>query len=141
MQSTFLFIKSVERAVRPTKTFFMKKIVLFTTILMIFLSAKSQVNIINVDNNKKTETKEYFIHGISTREAIGGVEASYTDRHEVYLENYRNFPVTVLYEVFSGSCPTPECSGSCVLKAGEKKKVAYTYQYIPNKTILIVRKL
>lgn len=125
----------------------MKRTILLTTLLVLFLSAKSQVNVINVDPNPQKESNEYFINGISTREDIGGVEVStengesyiYHTDHLVCFENYRDFPVTVIYELFSGS--TLKASGSCVLKAGERKQVANLAQFLLTRSILIVRKL
>ena len=128
----------------------MKRTILLTTLLVLFLSAKSQVNIINIDPNRQKESNEYFINGISTREDIGGVEVStervransYTNytNELVYFENYRDVPVTVIYELFSGP-GKPLASGSCILKAGERKYVANLHQHLLTKSILIVRKL
>jgi hypothetical protein len=85
---------------------------------------------------------EYKINGVSTKEDIGGVEATHNYPNLIF-ENYNNFTVTVIFEAFTTARSNPDhYVGTIVLRANEKKVLPNTTVYgTLIRIVLIVRKL
>jgi len=84
---------------------------------------------------------EYKINGISTKEDIGGVEATYAHPNLTF-ENYNDFPVTVLFEVVTTARNNPsQYMGTIVLRANEKKVWPTRVYGSISRMVVIVRKL
>lgn len=104
----------------------MKKLFIVAVMTLFGFCAHAQQTVIlqNSQNQKETSTSnEFYINGISSRDDVGGVEASvyiendYLKSCYVYIKNYNNFLVTVLY--MAGK---DKITGSMVLKPGEEKR-------------------
>ena len=104
----------------------MKKLFIVAVMTLFGFCAHAQQTVIlqNSQNQKETSTSnEFYINGISSRDDVGGVEASvyiendYLKNCYVYIKNYNNFRVTVLY--MAGK---DKITGSMVLKPGEEKR-------------------
>jgi len=85
---------------------------------------------------------EYKINGVSTKEDIGGVEATHK-YPDLIFENFNNFTVTVIFEAFTTARSNPDhYVGTIVLKANEKKVLPNTtVSGSMTRIILIVRRL
>lgn len=128
----------------------MKCLNIVCLLIMFFTTTLTAQNIIvsQQDNTQsQSANNEYFIDGISTRLDIGGVDVEFVD-HPNYLTskylkftNFRNFPVTVIFEVKEGS-NSRKVSGRITLMANETKITPNSYQTCDNNDcIMIVRKL
>ncbi len=133
----------------------MKKLfVLFFSLLSVFCIAQNTV-VIQSSNGSSSSSQDnsYYIQGISSRENIGGVDVSFLTSGDPYgnpylrrvvFKNYRDYPVTVLYEFTyghpQGSTPNMKEEGSITLDAKEQKSLSRMYNSARSMK-MIVRKL
>lgn len=107
----------------------------------------------NGSTSQSTNNNAYYIQGIPSTENIGGVDVTTQGNNDPYgnpylyyvnFKNYRNFPVTVLFE-FTYGHPKAEdgpflYEGSITLDAGETKTLSRRYNS-PRNFKMIVRAL
>ena len=127
----------------------MKRFLLTLALVCGFATMVSAQNVVIQQNTSSPQSPqtttghEYYINGISTAEDIGGVDVEFKEEYHgmmcvYYLQftNYHAFTVRVLFEL-SG----PKY-GSITLQANETKCTPNYYEYVSNKSIImIVRKL
>lgn len=137
----------------------MKSLLFIIGIMLCPIAANSQNNIIiqQTTNNEQTQhtsqDNAFYIQGISSAENIGGVDVEIVGNGDpygnpymkyIYFTNYRDFPVTVLFQFTKWhpqSSYYPEyIEGSITLKANETKQWGGRTNY-PHNFKLIVRRL
>lgn len=134
----------------------MKKLLIIIAFAPLFCFAQNTV-IIQSSNGGTTHTQNndhaYYIQGIPSTENIGGVDVSTKGNGDPYgnpylyyvtFKNYRDFPVTVLFEFTYGHPRSSEgpylYEGSITLDAKESKTLGRRYNS-PRNFKMIVRAL
>lgn len=133
----------------------MKKLLLIIALLPTFCIAQNTV-VIQSSNGSTTQTindHSYYIQGIPSTQNIGGVDITTKRNPDPYgnpylnyvqFKNYRDFPVTVLYEFTYGHPKNDDgpllYEGSITLDAKETKQLSKMYNS-PRNFKMIVRAL
>lgn len=134
----------------------MKKLFIALFILCSFSAFSQNAIIINqtTTNNEVSGTTSnsniFYINGVPSSSDIGGVEVSTSGNpdpygnpyiYHVYFKNYRDYPVTVLYEFTVGPSRDESIrTGSIIVPANDTKSDGNWYK-LPKNFRIIVRKL